>query len=170
MMLLFGPVAVGQARPDVRRYPLSRMTASVSGAGDRVGVQVRTSSDSPWSAATDAPWIAPVSPNGRVGPGTLPLLIAANPDPAPRMGTVTIADATFEVRQASTACSFSIAPQSNAVAPEGGTFPRRALLSHERERVVAVESYRASGTPPIKVLPRLALRHSPAVRKYYRNP
>ncbi len=98
---------------------ISPDSQNVGSAGETVSVAVTASGGCSWSASSRVPWITVTSGNNGSGNGTVQLTIAPNPD-AQRQGSVTIADHTFTVVQAS-GCTVSIAPSSQAVPSSGAS-------------------------------------------------
>jgi hypothetical protein len=78
----------------------------------------------PWTATSNAAWIAIVAGGAGTGSGTVTLSFAANPADA-RAGTATIAGQTFTVTQAAAPppCTFSIAPEAQTFDAVGATVP-----------------------------------------------
>jgi len=70
-----------------------------------------------WTAASNATWITNVLPTSGNGGGAVAFTVQANTGPQ-RTGTLTVANQTFTVTQA-TGCTFSINPTSANV-PNGG--------------------------------------------------
>lgn len=99
--------------------PGSVSAPSGSSAG---GLTVHTGTGCAWTAVSGAPWITVTAGASGSGTGTVGLLIAANPGPAARTGTVAIADQTFTASQAAPpVCSFSLAPTGASFGHGGGT-------------------------------------------------
>jgi len=76
--------------------PTSRTIASAGGTGS---VSVTAPAGCAWTAASNASWITITGGAGGAGNGTAQFSIAANPNAAPRSGTMTIAGQTFTVAQ-----------------------------------------------------------------------
>ena len=91
------------------------VTATVNGGNP--ALTVTTTAGCPWSAASQAQWIAVTSGATGTGPGTVGVSIAANTGPA-RSGTVLVAGQPIMVLQ-SGVCVATIAPTSRTV-PSGG--------------------------------------------------
>jgi len=92
-------------------------SAAVSAGAGSTTIQVNTAAGCAWQAASTVPWITITGSATGTGAGALPLAIAANTAIA-RQGTVTIAEQTVTISQAS-GCTFSIAPQNQDVPPAG---------------------------------------------------
>jgi hypothetical protein len=84
-------------------------------------VSVTTGPTCSWTATANAPWLSVTVATG-TGNGTATVTAAANSG-GDRSGTVTIAGQTFTVTQpaAPPACTYSIAPTSQAFTSDGGT-------------------------------------------------
>jgi len=82
------------------------------------GLTVNVESPCAWTAQTDVPWITFTGPTTGVGVGVITYAIAANPDPRPRAGRITIGRASVTVRQAGLLAATSGANFAPALAPE----------------------------------------------------
>jgi PKD repeat protein len=91
-----------------------------SGGSDYVRVYA-SSSDCPWTAISNVPWITITSENSGTGNGDVYYSVAPNIDPSQRDGTITIADQTFAITQAAGGCVYSISPISKSFDSTGGT-------------------------------------------------
>jgi hypothetical protein len=80
--------------------------APVSGGASTV--TIRTGAGCPWSAASNAPWIAITSSASGAGDGQVQFAVTANTGPA-RSGSLTIGGQTVSVSQP-TGCTFSVTP------------------------------------------------------------
>jgi hypothetical protein len=98
-------------------YAISPTAQDVPGTGASGAVTVTTGAGCPWTASSNAAWIATASGAG-TGAGQLAFTVAPNPGPA-RTGTVVLAGHTFTVRQASP-CTWSFAPPSHLFGADGG--------------------------------------------------
>ena len=90
---------------------------------DAATTTINVTANCAWTATSNAPWLMIASGVSGAGSGSVVVSIAANPDPAPRGGTVTIAGQTFTVNQAAAVptCSFTIAPPSANIGPDPGS-------------------------------------------------
>ena len=89
------------------------------GAGAASGsTTISTLAGCTWTASSQAPWIAITSGNSGNGGGTITFSIAANISPA-RTGTVTVANQTFTVHQAS-GCTYAVQPVDVPATSAGG--------------------------------------------------
>lgn len=102
-------------------FAINPVTANVPAtASPNVTVTVTpTRANCNWGAASNAPWLTITGGATGTGPGTVAYSVAANTGAA-RQGTMTVANQTFTVNQASVACVFSINPTS-ANQPAGAT-------------------------------------------------
>jgi len=89
-------------------FTVSRPTPA-SASASALAVGVTTSTGCAWSASSNLPWAKPVAPAGGTGNGTATFNLAANPGPAPRSGSVTVAGQSVTIEQFS---PFSTAPKS----------------------------------------------------------
>lgn len=109
-------------------YTLNASSAAFGGPGGSSSVNVTASgAGCPWSAISNANWIAITAGSIGAGNGTVFFNVSALPSAAPRSGTLTIAGQTFTVTEtAQTASLFipitpcRIADTRNAVGPFGG--------------------------------------------------
>jgi hypothetical protein len=98
-------------------YSISPMSDSFGSAGGSGSISVACGSNCPWTANSNDSWITVAG--GASGPGTVSYSVAANSGQA-RSGTITIADQTFTVNQAS-GCTYSISPTSDSFGSAGGS-------------------------------------------------
>jgi BACON domain-containing protein/all-beta uncharacterized protein len=101
-------------------YAIAPTSASIAAAGGSGSVSVTAGGSCPWTATSNASWISIASGASGTGNGSVSLSVAANIGAA-RTGALTIGGQTFTVTQAAAACSYSIAPTSQAVPAAGGT-------------------------------------------------
>ena len=97
--------------------PLSQ-SVPVQGAGGSATVTGRAGCT--WTAVSNVPWITITSGASGNGGGTVAFTVASNPGP-PRTGTLTIANATFTVDQATVPCDYGIVPWMQSIGGGGGT-------------------------------------------------
>lgn len=99
-------------------YAITPATYAAGSDGGSTSVTVNASPGCPWTAASNASWIA-VGTQAGSGPGSVGITIA----PAAgltRTGTATVAGQTFTVTQ-SPGCTFDVTPQALSVASAGGS-------------------------------------------------
>jgi hypothetical protein len=97
--------------PTSQSFPLGGGTGSVA---------VTTGAGCMWTAASNASFITITSGASGTGNGTVNYSVAANPDPNPRSGTMTIGGQTFTVNQDG-ACPLTISPTGRTFLAAGGT-------------------------------------------------
>ncbi len=89
-------------------------------AGGTGGITVTDSQGCGWTAVSSEPWIVITSATSGVGNGTIEYSIAANADPLPRNGSITIAGQMFIVTQDGVSCSLGLSPNLADFASGGG--------------------------------------------------
>jgi uncharacterized repeat protein (TIGR01451 family)/CSLREA domain-containing protein len=99
-------------------FTLNPTQASYPAAGGSSSFTVTSLSGCQWMAVSNATWITITQGSSGNGNGTVNYTVAANTMDA-RTGTITVADQTFTVMQAS-GCSFMITPATRAFAAAGG--------------------------------------------------
>ena len=124
-----GPPRTGTVRVDQQvftvtqgsgcRFSMSPEAHSAASTGGATTVAVTTAAGCEWTAASSASWITITGGRSGNGSGTVQLAIAANTGPT-RTGGLTIAGRALVVTQSS-GCTFSITPESHAVAHTGGS-------------------------------------------------
>src|SRR5262249_13229680 len=104
-------------------YSLSATSTSVDASGATASVTVTTQAACTWSAVANATWLSIGSGASGTGNGTVQYSVAANSDPAPRSGTLTIAGQTFTINQAAapSSCTYTVSPTSMSVAAGAGS-------------------------------------------------
>jgi hypothetical protein len=95
--------------------------SSVPAAGAAGTLTISTNRDCTWSASTTTPWISITSSGTGQGEATLTYRVAANVDPSPRHGIVTVNDATVDVTQEPAPCRFTVTPSAAASPAAGGS-------------------------------------------------
>lgn len=104
-------------------YMINPLTQSVPGTAATGLVLVNTATGCQWTATSNAAWITITAGQSGTGSGAVSYNVAANPNTAPRTGTLTIAGQTHTVTQGAggaAACTFEILPASASVAAAGG--------------------------------------------------
>ena len=108
-----------------------------------------------WSATANVPWLSITAGASGTGNGTVQFSVAANTDPTPRAGTLTVAGQTFTVNQAaaSVSCSY-LAVVDERVRSRGGRLGQRGhhhdvvvRVDGGRERVLAHDHQRGGAAP-----------------------
>jgi hypothetical protein len=100
-------------------YVLAATSATVGAAGGTVSVGVTTGASCTWTVQSAVPWITVTSASSGLGPFVVTLTVAPNAGAA-RTGTVSIANQTFTVNQA-TVCTYDIKPDRIRVSENGAT-------------------------------------------------
>jgi uncharacterized repeat protein (TIGR01451 family) len=93
---------------------------SFASDGGKASLAVTFPSGCGWTAVSNAPWITITSGSLGNGNGTVQYQVAINSTGSPRMGTMTIAGATFTVNQSNQPCAYSLMPTSNSFDSNGG--------------------------------------------------
>ena len=114
-------VTISQAlNPAFCSYTVNPTTVSMGTSGGAAGpFIVATMDECPWSATSNASWLSITSGGSGTGDGTVAVSVAANTGDV-RTGTLTIANRTVTVNQASAPCSYSVAPTSISISALGG--------------------------------------------------
>ena len=86
-------------------YSISVPSQSVGASSTTGSVNVTTGTSCAWSATANVPWLSITAGASGTGNGTVQFSVAANTDPSPRAGTLTVAGQTFTVNQAAASCS-----------------------------------------------------------------
>ena len=94
---------------------------SVGASGGNGRLTVTAGRECTWSVTSNVPWITPTSPAGGQGDGTVDYVVAANPSPDGRRGTVAMGGQTLEVTQEGLTCRFDLQPTSQNIGAEGGS-------------------------------------------------
>ncbi len=104
-------------------YSLSATTQSVGASSTTGSVGVTTGTSCAWSASANVPWLSITAGASGTGNGTVQFTVAANTDPAPRAGTLTVAGQTFTVKQAagSVSCAYSLSSTSVSAPAAAGS-------------------------------------------------
>jgi hypothetical protein len=100
-------------------YAVQPLTHSVPAAGGTVTVAIAAGEGCPWTAASEAPWVAVQGIASGSGAGAVALSVAATDGPARTAGVV-IAGHRVTVSQG-VGCAYSIAPANASVPASGGT-------------------------------------------------
>jgi hypothetical protein len=112
-----GSVAVEQQKVEIAqeaapcRFDVSPSSADVATAGGVVSIRVAAPGGCAWTTQSSGPWLS-VEPRNGQGAGTVQITVAANGEAA-RSGSVTIAGAAVQIRQAGASGPPSPPPQDN---------------------------------------------------------
>ena len=101
-------------------FTVTPASQSMTSSGGSVTATVGSAARCTWTAVSNAPWISVASGSSGAGNGTVTMIVDANAAGA-RSGAVAIADQTFTISQDPAACSFSIAPASQATSSGAST-------------------------------------------------
>jgi hypothetical protein len=102
-------------------FSLRSPSAVMPAAAGASSVGLTTAAGCNWAAASNAPsWLHITGGAGPSGPQEVAFSVDANPGPADRSGTLTIAGQNFGVTQAAPACIITLAPPSTYSAGETG--------------------------------------------------
>lgn len=101
-------------------YSLRSTSGSSPSGGGASAVDVLTAPGCPWSATSQAAWIAVTGGASSNGPGGVSFSVAPNATPISRTGTISIAGQTFGVTQAAAPCFVTIGPPASTPAGESG--------------------------------------------------
>lgn len=130
-------------------YSINPTSAALSNQANTGAVAVTaTPAGCSWSATSNAAWISILSGASGTGNGSVSYSVPANPDPASRSGTLTVAGRQFSITQAAAACSFTLAPASSTPAAAGGPLSLAVQASHSSCTWSA-----ASNTPWLAISP-----------------
>jgi hypothetical protein len=95
------------------------MPTSVPAPGGQVAVNVVTTRDCAWTAATDASWLR-VTPSSGQGETTLSIAVAENTVGASRTASITVGEVRATLRQEPAPCRFQLSASSAQVPAAGG--------------------------------------------------
>ena len=102
------------------RPTLQSATGSAPGSGGSGTVGVVAPAACTWNATSNAAWLSVTSFGGQ-GSSDAAFTAQPNPDPSPRLGTLTVAGQAFTVTQAAAPCSMTLGTPGIAVANGGAT-------------------------------------------------
>ena len=103
-------------------YVMSVTQATIAADGGSGSVNLTTAASCVWTATSSAAWLT-IQPTSATGPATVTFTAAPNTSEQSRTASVTIADQTLTVTQASavpTPCTFDVSPLSAAFGFDGG--------------------------------------------------
>jgi hypothetical protein len=107
------------AAPGACVYSISPTSQNFTIVGGNGNVAVTATAGCAWTAISNAGWISVTGGASGTGNGTVNYSVAANPDPSPRTGTMTIAGQTFTVTQDGN-CDYFISPTGRTFISGGG--------------------------------------------------
>lgn len=120
--VVIGPVTVFFVQEQlvaIVRFLPDAVTVGAQGALRTITVQVDPA-NLPWQATADVDWITVLTPQD-VGSGSVSFVVATNPNPGIRIGTITAVGATLRVTQSGSAGTFSLSSTSASVPFSGGS-------------------------------------------------
>jgi M6 family metalloprotease-like protein len=135
-------VSVGYGAPCSSLNP---ETATAPAGGGSGSVSVTGTSGCNWTAVSNASWITLTGATSGTGNGTVNYSVAANPDPAPRMGTVTVGQQNLTITQASP----NSTPEPEGVTPGSGSAAAETIQVFD---VVFADLDGASSLQSVRVL------------------
>lgn len=118
----------GQTPAPECHYALGTFEAAFDSTGGDGRVAVSATEGCEWTAASNASWVVLTSNPRNTGPGEVTYTVHPNLDPTSRTATLTIATATFTVRQAGAAassCQFRVTPVAFSPCMPAGTIQAR---------------------------------------------
>jgi hypothetical protein len=112
------PVTIGQTTSPINfslcpAFSLSQSSRLFDANGGEGGFSVTSLGGCGWAAVSNASWIEITSDPVSTGNGPVTYLVRDNPGPAPRTGTISVANQTFTVTQggrSASVCTFGIEP------------------------------------------------------------
>ena len=94
--------------------------SSVGASGGTGRLAVTAGRECTWSVTSNVSWITARQPASGQGDGGVEYVVAANPNPESRRGTVVVGGQVFEVVQEGLSCQLELRPNSQHVEAEGG--------------------------------------------------
>ncbi len=101
-------------------YSLGPSSQIVSYGGGTVDIGVTAPAGCNWTATGGSSWLTFTNGSG-VGSGTITLTAAANTTGNTQFASISLANATAQLEQAATACSYSLSPTQINALPAGGS-------------------------------------------------
>jgi hypothetical protein len=101
-------------------YALQSPGASVPGGGGSGSVGVISPAACTWTATRNDPWLT-ITSSGNAGSTNVNFVAQPNPNAVSRIGTLTIAGATYTVNQAAAPCTYTLSSSGVTVAADGTT-------------------------------------------------
>ena len=102
------------------RVSVTRLPGAVAAGGATASLAVSAQPECAWDAASDASWIADLTPRSGQGNGEVAVRVIANPSPAPRQGNVQINAEVVPIAQEAAPCVFQVTPTTRGVPAAGG--------------------------------------------------
>jgi hypothetical protein len=101
-------------------YSITPTSRSVTSGATTGSFAMSAAAGCAWTATSGASWITVTGTPSGSGNGTVNYSAAANPNTAPRTGTITVGGQTFALTQAAAPCTYALSPTSQSVAAGGG--------------------------------------------------
>jgi hypothetical protein len=98
---------------------MTGMPSTLEETSSTAQVTVTAARECDWSIAAEVPWIS-VTPAAGRGTATVTVLVAENPNPEVRQGTVRVNDVVMTVTQKEMPCRFRVGSQEVSVDRDGG--------------------------------------------------
>ena len=93
---------------------LSLPLSTVDATGGTATLNVSTSAECAWSAASSVSWISGLTPASGQGQGQVQFQVAPNPGPSPRQGDITLNGVTARLSQMGVGCRIELDPRSRS--------------------------------------------------------
>ena len=93
---------------------LSLPLSTVDATGGTGTLNVSTSAECAWSAASSVSWISGLTPASGQGQGQVQFQVAPNPGPSPRQGDITLNGVTARLSQMGVGCRIELDPRSRS--------------------------------------------------------
>ena len=101
-------------------YVLNGTGQTFGPSGGLGGVDMRAASGCAWQAVSSVPWLTITGGSSGSGDGAISFSVAANPDIAQRVGTITANGNTFTVTQTGVGCVYTVTPPATSAFPAAG--------------------------------------------------
>jgi hypothetical protein len=112
-------VAPSSTSSDKCALTLTTSTQTVDASGGQGKLSVSVGRECSWSASSSVPWITFRSPAQGQGDGAVDFAVAANSDPSPRAGTVTVVERQVSISQRAGTCEYRLSLNSSVVPSRG---------------------------------------------------
>lgn len=121
-----GRIVVGEQYFEITQagictFQVSSVNQTFDARGGSGRVPVLATAQCPWTASTADAWISLPAGAGGTGNGTADFMVAPNTSTSTRHGSIVVADTIVYVTQDGIACTYSLAPASQAFADAGAT-------------------------------------------------
>ena len=99
---------------------VSTGSASIAAAGGTGQLAVTANRECSWTATSEAAWLSVTAGATGQGDANVTFRADANPQPAPRTGSIVINQQRVEVQQAGNPCTYTLGTRSRSISHEGG--------------------------------------------------